>query len=156
MSTSAPIRKQITVAATPERSFEVFTAGMGRWWNRQYSIGSEEMTTVVVEGHEGGRWFERGVHGAECEWGRVLVWEPPQRVVLDWQITGEWRYDPEVHTELDVQFVADAGGTRVELEHRGLESLGAQADGIREIFDGPGGWAGLLQGLLAVAAGGDA
>lgn len=152
-TTVLPIRKSIIVPAPPERAFDVFTAGMGRWWNPQYSIGAQPLVAVVVEPHEGGRWFERGDSGAECDWGRVLVWDPPQRVVLDWQISGEWSFDPDLHTEIDVRFTAaGAGSTRVDLEHRGLEALGGHADAIRVVFDGPGGWAGLLERLADTTA----
>lgn len=148
MQTIAPIRKAITVAAPPERAFEVFTAGMTGWWNPEYSIGSEPLAMVVMELREGGRWYERGDRGGECDWGRVLVWDPPRRVVLAWQITADWRYDPALHTEVDVRFAPDGpGSTRVELEHRGLEALGDQADAIRAIFDSPAGWDGLLARL---------
>lgn len=153
MKTIIPIRKQITVTASLAKAFEVFTAGMGRWWNPQYSIGSEPLATVVVEPREGGRWFERGQQGGECDWGRVLVWQPPRRVVLAWQITADWRYDPDLHTELEITFSADGSQTTlVELEHRGLESLGEQADSMRAIFDSPSGWAGLLERLATAAA----
>ena len=145
VTTIQPIRKQLTVRASPEKAFEVFTAGMGRWWNAEYHIGTEPFATAVVEPREGGRWYERGTGGGECQWGRVLVWSPPERVVLDWQITGAWQFDPDLHTELEVRFAAEGPAeTRVELEHRGLEALGEHAQSIRAVFDSPGGWSGLL------------
>ncbi len=145
-----PIRKQLTVAAPVATAFEVFTSKMGSWWNPQYTIGAEPLAEVVLEPHVGGRWFERGEHGTECDWGRVLVWEPPGRVVLTWQITGDWSYDPDLVTELDVRFThLGEAETRVELEHRGLEALGEHAMPMRGIFDSPTGWAGLLEGYAA-------
>lgn len=153
MTTIAPIRKQITVAAPQDKAFEVFTAGMGRWWNPQYSIGSEPLATVVVEPREGGRWYERGEQGEECDWGHVLVWEPPHQLVLAWQITADWKHDPQLHTEIDVRFAGEgSSSTRVTLEHRGLEALGDQAESVRAIFDSPGGWLGLLERLAATMA----
>ena len=152
MTTITPIQKHITVAASPERAFDIFTADIGSWWNPEYSIGTEPLATVVIEGHEGGRWYERGEGGAECDWGRVLVWDPPQRLLLVWQITADWRHDPDLHTEVEVRFVPEGASTRVELEHRGLESLGAQAQSVRAIFDSPGGWPGLLARLAGAVA----
>ncbi len=146
VTTIEPIRKQLTVRASQARAFQVFTEGMSQWWNAEYHIGSEPFATVVVEPREGGRWYERGEGGGECDWGRVLVWDPPARVVLDWQINGSWQFDANLHTELEVRFIAEGSSeTRVELEHRGLDALGAEAEGIRAVFDSPGGWFGLLQ-----------
>lgn len=146
VSTSQPVRKVVTVQASPEKAFDVFTSGMGRWWDAAYKIGSEAFRTVVVEPHEGGRWYEIGEDGGECDWGRVLVWDPPLRLVLAWQISAEWHYDPTLTTELEVRFVATGEGTaRVELEHRGLDALGPAGEAMRAVFDSPGGWSGLLQ-----------
>ncbi|HVS78514.1 MAG TPA: SRPBCC domain-containing protein, partial [Steroidobacteraceae bacterium] len=56
-------------------------------------------------------------------------WEPPQRVLLGWQLNSQWRYDPDFLTELELSFAALAGGgTRVTLEHRNLERYGADAE----------------------------
>lgn len=153
VQTIQPIRKQITVRAPQERAFRVFTEGIGRWWNPQYSIGAEPYATAVMEPRAGGRWYERGEGGAECDWGRVLTWDPPGRVVLDWQIDGSWRFDAGLHTELDVRFVVEGPAiTRVELEHRGLEALGDQATALRDVFDSPRGWAGLLDRFVEAGA----
>ncbi|GLQ53513.1 SRPBCC family protein [Devosia nitrariae] len=142
--TIAPVRKTITVAATPEHAFRFFTQSMSRWWNKGYTIGKSPQKDVVVEPRAGGRWFERGENGSECQWGKVLTWDPPNRVVLAWQITPQWTYDEEILTELDVRFLDEGGKTRVELEHR-LDAYGAAAEQMRELFDGPGGWMGLLE-----------
>jgi uncharacterized protein YndB with AHSA1/START domain len=77
------------VNAAPERAFPVFTAGTGRWWPRSHHIGVADPETFVIEPRAGGRWYERGVDGAECEIDKVLVWEPPARLVLAWQLTTE-------------------------------------------------------------------
>ena len=148
----APVRKSIRVSAPPERAFEVFTAGIGRWWPKSHHIGAADLDTHVIEPREGGRWFERGVDGSECEVGKVLVWDPPARLVLAWQLTPEWKYDPNLITEVDVQFIAEgANATRVELEHRNLERMGDGADAMRQRIDAPDGWGGLLQ-LFAQSA----
>jgi uncharacterized protein YndB with AHSA1/START domain len=103
------------------------------------------MVAAVIEPHEGGRWFERGADGSECQWGRVLVWQPPTRLVLAWQIDAQWQFDPELVTELDIRFVPDGDGmTRVELEHRHIERFGDKAAALRESLDSPDGWSGLL------------
>jgi uncharacterized protein YndB with AHSA1/START domain len=90
----APVRKSIDVKATPERAFRIFTAEMARWWSKEYSINKSPIKDIVIEPRVNGRWFERGEDGSECEWGKVLAWEPPSRVLLAWQITPSFSYDP--------------------------------------------------------------
>jgi uncharacterized protein YndB with AHSA1/START domain len=149
----APVRKSVRVAAPRERAFEVFTAGIGRWWPKTHHIGAADLDTLVIEPRAGGRWYERGVDGSECEVGKVLVWEPPARLVLCWQLTPEWTYDPDLITDVEVQFVADgANATRVELEHRNLERMGPRADALRQQIDGPNGWGTLLELFTQSAA----
>jgi uncharacterized protein YndB with AHSA1/START domain len=140
----APVRKSVALKAAPERAFAVFTANMGRWWLRTHTINASPMKDVVIEPRVGGRWYELGEDGSQCEWGKVLAWEPPRRVLLAWQINGEWKYDAALVTEVEVTFISDSGGTRVELEHRHLERIGAAAEAVRQAIDSPGGWSGLL------------
>jgi uncharacterized protein YndB with AHSA1/START domain len=148
------VRKTITVDAPRARAFEVFTSGFDRWWFRQHHIGAAEMAEAVLECREGGRWYERGVDGSECEWGRVLVFEPPERLVLAWQINDAWQHDPELVTEVDVRFVAESPDrTRVELEHRHIDRMGDGAAQIHEALDSPGGWSGLLEAFKDAALG---
>jgi uncharacterized protein YndB with AHSA1/START domain len=142
----APVRKTVRVAASPDRAFKIFTAGVGRWWPKSHHIGASDLDTVVIEPKAGGRWYERGVDGTECEHGKVLVWEPPVRLVLTWQIAADWKFDPNLVTEVEVRFIADgADATRVELEHRNLERFGEGADAMRQAIDAPEGWTGILQ-----------
>ena len=148
--TPAPVRKSIHVNAAPERAFKVFTGDMTRWWRPDHHIGAAPMKEVVLEPRVGGRWHEISTDGAECDWGKVLIWEPPHRVVLAWQLNGEWKYDPDFMTEVEVRFIADQAGTRVELEHRNIENYGKQADAMRASFDSPGGWNGALVAYAAV------
>ena len=147
--TVAPVRKNVRVNATPERAFEIFTSGMVRWWSKQYSINRSPIRDIVIEPRADGRWFERGEDGSECQWGKVLAWEPPSRLLLAWQITRSFSYDPDLVTELDVRFIAEGSGTRVKLEHR-LEGYGAAAEDVFKVFDG--GWQGLLESFAREAA----
>jgi uncharacterized protein YndB with AHSA1/START domain len=148
----APVRKSVTVGAPPERAFRLFTAGMGRWWRHDYHIGASAMRDLVVEPRVGGRWYEVGEDGAETNWGKVLAWEPPRRVVLAQQINGHWQYDPTFATEVEVRFLAEGAGTRVELEHRNLDRYGDMAGPVRDNLEGAAGWGGLLAGYVRLVA----
>jgi uncharacterized protein YndB with AHSA1/START domain len=154
-SEAASVRRSILVAATQAHAFAVFTAGFGSWWPLEsHHIGLQPARSAVIEPRVGGRWFEQGIDGSECRWGRVLVWEPPARLVLCWQLSAEFRYDPELHTEIEIRFIAEAErSTRVELEHRGLEAYGEAAQRMRSAFDSENGWAGILQNYAAAAGG---
>ena len=79
------VNKEIVVQA-PERAFRVFTENFDRWWPRSHHIGKADMKAAIMEPRTNGRWYERGVDGSECEWGYVIAWEPPHRVVLAWQL----------------------------------------------------------------------
>ncbi|HCT77491.1 MAG TPA: ATPase [Micromonosporaceae bacterium] len=141
------ISGKVTVAVPIERAFEVFTASFGTWWPADYHIGGADLANAILEPHEGGRWYEKGVDGSECDWGKVLAWEPPHRLVVTWQINGQWQYDPDpAHaSEVEVRFIADdPGQTTVELEHRLLDRLvGGQA--MHDAIGGAGGWGSVLQ-----------
>lgn len=142
-----PVRKTVVVQTSQARAFQVFTQGMDRWWPRQsHHIGKAEMAECILEPREGGRWYERGVDGSECDWGKVLRWEPPSCVVLAWQIDASWQYDAKLVTEVEVRFIVEAPTrTRVELEHRNLERFGPSAAELRKTIDSAGGWPHLLE-----------
>ncbi len=147
------VRHTIVVDAPQERAFAVFTEGMDTWWPRSHKIGAAALDRAVLEGREGGRWYERDVDGSECNWGKVLVWEPPSRLVLAWQITGEWAYDAAFVTELEVTFVADGPNrTLVEVHHHGLDAYGDQAADMGREFNSPAGWPSLLAAFAQAAS----
>jgi hypothetical protein len=153
-TSEAPVRKTITVKAGAERAFQVFTHGIDTWWPRTHHIGKSPMKKCIVEGRVGGRCYSEQVDGTECDWGEVLVWEPPRRFVLAWQITHAFGYEPDLakSSEVEVRFtpVAD-GSTRVDLEHRYFERHGAGAAAMRTAVDAPNGWTTILQ-LFVTAA----
>jgi uncharacterized protein YndB with AHSA1/START domain len=140
------VRKTVTVEAPQAVAFTVFTTQMSTWWPLEtHHIGTEAAETAVLEPHVGGRWYERAADGTTCEWGRVLEWDPPHRVVLLWAISSQWVHDPTITSEIEVRFVEEAPNrTRVELVHRNLDTFGDEAETMSAIFDSEGGWTGLL------------
>jgi uncharacterized protein YndB with AHSA1/START domain len=149
----APVRKTVVVQATPERAFEVFTAGIDRWWPKSHGIGSAPVRQSIIEPFVGGRWYTTFEDGTEVVVGHVGVWQPPERFVVSWEINAAWKSDARAAfaSEVEVRFVADtAGRTRVELEHRNFERMGiAEGETMRNSVDG--GWPSILD-LFANAA----
>ena len=147
-----PIVGTVTLAVPVERAFEVFTGSIDSWWPHEYHIGQAELAEVVLEPRVGGRWYEIGVDSSECDWGRVLAWDPPSRLVFTWQINGTWQFDPDpAHaSEIEARFSATGPEqTTVDVEQRYFERLvGGQA--IHDAINGGGGWALLLDGLAKV------
>jgi len=124
----APILRSVAVKAAPARAFELFTTHIERWWPKGRTIGKAPHVAIVIEPRAGGQWFERDADGNETHWGKVLAWEPPSRLLLGWQITSEWKFDPAFVTEVELTFApAEGGGTLVTLEHRNLERFGTDA-----------------------------
>jgi uncharacterized protein YndB with AHSA1/START domain len=153
-ATIAPVRRSILVQAPPERAFRVFTEGFATWWPASHSIVEGGYGTAIIEPAEGGRWYERGKTGAECDWGRVLAYEPPARLLLSWQLDGEFELDPDESkaSRVEVTFAPEGDGTRVELVHGGFERRGEGGEGVARGVAGEGGWSGLLARYAEVAA----
>jgi uncharacterized protein YndB with AHSA1/START domain len=150
-TTDTSVRAEVVVDAPAERAFEVFTAGIGSWWPPEHHILEADLEEMVFEPREGGHVYDRGVNGSECRWARVLVYEPPRRVVFSWDIGLDWRLEthPERTSQVEVRFVEQSPErTRVELEHRHLERHGEGWERMRDAVGSEGGW---TQGLRAFA-----
>ena len=153
----APVRKSVVVAATPAKAFDVFTAGIDRWWPKSHGIGAAPIRKSVIEPFVGGRWYTACEDGTDVVVGHVRVWQPGERLVVSWEVSAEWKPDGRAAfaSEVELWFHAEAGGrTRVELEHRNFERMGAtEGETMRKGVDG--GWPTLLD-LFATAASGGA
>jgi uncharacterized protein YndB with AHSA1/START domain len=143
----ATVRARVVVDAPIERAFAVFTEGIGTWFPAEYNILAVPIAERVFEPRVGGRVYDRGVDGSQCQWGRVLVYEPPNRVVISWDISTRWQIETDLAktSEVEVRFVREADTrTRVELEHRHIERHGEGWEQLHDSVGGEGGWPGVL------------
>lgn len=137
------IKKELVVNASQETAFRVFTEEIDAWWPRTHHIGATPMVGTIIEGKEGGRWYSTHEDGSEANVGTVLVWDPFGRLVLIWQVNGNFKHDPAIRSEVEVIFEKQTPKTtRVKLEHRGLDQL---AGGAKVIGDMANGWWQILQ-----------
>ena len=142
--TIEPIVKQVRVKAPPPVAFDLFTRRMGAWWPKGGTLSKTPHEDIVIEPREGGRWFERDAAGAETQWGQVIAWAPPARVLLSWHIDCGWGFNPDLLTEVELTFAPSGeGGTMVTLTHRRLDAFGAAAADHAERLRG--GWATRVQ-----------
>jgi hypothetical protein len=141
-----PIRLSFDVRCAPDHAFAVWTSDIDRWWPADHTVSGGDDVLVVLERRPGGRIFERTAGGVEHEWGEVTIWEPPGRFGYLWHL----RRDRADATEVEIRFVdAGDGTTRIEIEHRGWEALGADAQTWRD--RNHGGWATLLPRFVTAA-----
>jgi len=153
--TIPPLTATLTINLPLEQTFRFFTESFNAWWPNQYHIGQSDIAEAVLEGRVGGRWYERGVDGSECDWGEVRVWEPPHRLVVTWQINGYWQYDPDPAHASEVEVRFTAGGpdqTVVDVVHGHLDRLVAGQE-LRDGITGGGGWISLLEQFATAAVG---
>lgn len=137
------VRSSVVVEAPIERAFKAFTEEFDRVKPREHNMLSVAIAETVFEPRLGGHLYDRGVDGSECRWGRVLAYEPPNRVVFTWDISPRWQIetDRDRSSEVEVRFVAETPGrTRVQLEHRYLDRHGEGWEGLREGVGGDDGW----------------
>ena len=137
------VRASIVVEAPVERAFSVFTDQMASWWPPEHHILQGELADMVFEPRVGGQIYDRAKDGSECRWARVLVFEPPTRVVFSWDIDMRWQIesDADKTSEVEVRFVPeDQDRTRVELEHRHIERHGEGWEQMRDAVGSPDGW----------------
>jgi uncharacterized protein YndB with AHSA1/START domain len=141
-----PIRLTFDVACPQDHAFDLWTADIDRWWPADHTVTGTADLTVVLEPRVGGRIFERTPSGIEHDWGEVTIWDPPHRLAYLWHL----RRDRADATEVEIRFLGlDDGRTRVQIEHRGWEVLGAEAESWRD--RNSGGWSSLLPWYVAAA-----
>jgi uncharacterized protein YndB with AHSA1/START domain len=137
------VRCEVVVEAPIERAFRVFTHQFDRVKPREHNLLAVDIDESVFEPRAGGRVYDRGVDGSECQWGRVLAYEAPDRIVFSWDIGPQWQIESDVanRSEVEVRFIAETPSrTRVELEHRHLDHHGDGWEGVREGVGSDQGW----------------
>ena len=126
------VRRTVTVDCVVEEAFRVFTADATSWWPvATHSIQGSSVREVVFEGHEGGEVYELSAEGEKGHWATVVTWEPPNRLVLAWNILER----DAIPTEVEIRFLPEGESTRVELEHRGWEAIAEEASSKRDNYD---------------------
>jgi uncharacterized protein YndB with AHSA1/START domain len=153
---STSIRHEIVVQAPIARAFSVFTDEMGSFKPPEHNMLGVEIAETVFEPRAGGRVYDRGTDGSECHWARVLAYEPPDRVVIRWDISPRWQIETDLEktSEVEVRFIAETPDrTRVELEHRNLDRHGDGWEAVRDGVDSANGWPLYLQRFADVLAG---
>jgi uncharacterized protein YndB with AHSA1/START domain len=145
---AATVRQEIVVEAPVDRAFRAFTEQMDKIKPREHNMLGVDIAETVFEPRAGGRIYDRGTDGSECEWASVIAYELPDRVVFSWNISPHWQVetDPAKRSEVEVRFIAESPErTRVELEHRHLDRHGDGWEGLRDGVAAPDGWPLYLQ-----------
>jgi uncharacterized protein YndB with AHSA1/START domain len=147
-ASATSVRAAIVVDAPVERAFRVFTEDFDRVKPREHNMLGVEIAETVFEPRAGGRVYDRGVDGSEFQWARVLSFEPPNRIVLSWDLNPQFQIETDLDktSEVEVRFIAESDErTRVELEHRNLDRHGPGWEGERDAVGGEAGWPLYLQ-----------
>lgn len=144
----ASVKQSVVVDAPIERAFKVFVEDFGSFKPREHNLLAVPIAETVFEPRVGGHIIDRGADGSECRWARVLAYEPPNRLLLSWDIGPRWQVetDPDRTSEWEVRFTAETPTrTRVDLEHRKLERHGEGWEGVRDGVAADQGWPLYLQ-----------
>jgi len=137
------IRMEVVVDAAQDRAFKLFTEQFDKIKPREHNMLGVDIAESVFEPRAGGRIYDRGIDGSECQWARVLTYEPPERIVFTWDISPQWQLETDLSraSEVEIRFIAESEErTRVALEHRHLDRHGDGWEGLRAGVEGDGGW----------------
>jgi hypothetical protein len=147
--TPAPVRKSIVVKVAQAKAFEVFTAGIGRWWPASHTLLKSPVKATIIEPRVGGRWYQAGEDGSQCVNGFVLASAPPSSLILSWRLNSKFEIDDSLESEVEIRFIAETSDvTRVELEHR---ITAADGEAMRAAVDAPNGWSAILAAYAQTA-----
>lgn len=146
-----PVRKSIEVELAPLDAFQLFTSDMAAWWPATHHINSSPFVEIMIEPRVGGGWYEVGQDGSTCQWGSILAWDPPHKVVFAWGLQSDWKFSPDLSrsSEVEVRFlpVGDSA-TLIEFEHRYFER---HAEGLKIAGSVSQGWSQVLERYTQLA-----
>ncbi len=156
MTTQAPepVRVSVRVSPPPDEAFTLFAERFGSWWPREYTWAQDTLQRIGLEPRAGGRCYEIGPHEFHSDWGRVLIYDRPSRLVLAWQISPRRAPEPNPAqaSEVEVRFTpSEGGGTRIVIEHRGFERHGPEGAAYRDALASIQGWPWILEQYAAAA-----
>jgi uncharacterized protein YndB with AHSA1/START domain len=143
-----PIQQTFILPVSADKAFELFVNQFDSWWPKEYTWSADGLETIAIEPKVGGRCYEQGPHGFECDWGRVLVHDPPKRLLFTWQISPNRvpQPNPENASEVEVTFKEEENGqTDITFIHRHFEKHGEGAEGYREAMGSSMGWPYILE-----------
>ena len=109
-TTDTTVHKALVVNVPIDEAFRVFTERFGDFKPREHNLMSSPIAETVFEGKVGGHIYDRAEDGSECHWARILIYEPPTRVVFSWDIGPTWQLetDPDNTSEVEIRFTAEA------------------------------------------------
>lgn len=149
------IRRQIVVPSAPLEAFRTFTEDLATWWPPEYSWSGDVLEHIGLEPREGGHCYEIGPRAFRCDWGTVLTWDPPVRLILAWQVGMDRVPIPNLAraSEIEVTFTALADTqTQVDFEHHAFSRHGKRAQAYCRALNAPMGWTYILDRYASAVA----
>lgn len=154
MSTITDVRREVTVAGSPERAFDLFTNRMAEWWPPEHHLAGSPVVAMTMERRVGGRIYDSCEDGSESAWGQVTEWDPPSGFTFAWMITGTWQLETDVEkaSRVSVSFTAEGDRTRVVVVHKDFWRLPVGGQGMADAVGGAEGWGAGLKTFAEFAA----
>jgi uncharacterized protein YndB with AHSA1/START domain len=154
MSTITDVRREVTVAGSPERAFNLFTNRMVEWWPAEHHLAESPVVAMTMEPRVGGRIYDTCEDGTESAWGQVTEWDPPAGFTFAWMITGTWQLETDVEkaSRVSVSFIAEGDRTRVVVVHKDFWRLPVGGQGMADAVGGAEGWGAGLTTFAEFAA----
>jgi uncharacterized protein YndB with AHSA1/START domain len=142
MTTTTDVRREVTVAGTPQRAFDLFTKRIGEWWPAEHHLATSPVVKMTVEPRIGGRLYDTCEDGSDAVWGEVTEWDPPARFTFAWMITGTWQLERDVEkaSRVTVTFTAEGDRTRVVLVHSDFWRMSEGGKGMADAVGAVDGW----------------